>query len=88
MNRGLNVTVFPSTYGGIHVTVRTLEWGPDGDPANIVEMLDRAYPEHSPDATDADLHLWANKVARLVARSLEDDLFERLRAASGRPVSE
>jgi hypothetical protein len=65
----------------MHVRVITLEM-PEHEPSrNGTEVMARRV-DFSPHVdSEADVRLWVNRVARLVSRALEDDLFESVNAS-------
>ncbi len=68
--------VVPSESGGVHIRVSPMHV-PEGGHAMSMPDVISTVVDKSPDvASPADLRLWVNAVTRLVARTLEDDLYE------------
>lgn len=81
MRHGLQISVIPSAAGGMHVRVSTLEM-PEHEPSrNCTEVMARRIDFSPYVDTEAEVRLWVNRVARLVTRALEDDLFETVNAS-------
>lgn len=76
MQAGLRIEVFPTNVGGIHVTVTTYNEDDYVKPKKIDDVISVALEKSPHVATHTDLRLWVNAVVRLVARTLEDDLYE------------
>lgn len=76
MQAGLRIDVFPTNVGGIHVTVTTYNEDEYTKPKKIDEVISVDLEKSPHVATHTDLRLWVNAVARLVARTLEDDLYQ------------
>ena len=68
--------IVPLAEGGIHVRVSPFE-AEFHQPARSKPDVIAVRLEKSPHvANETDLRLWVNSVVRLVARTLEDDLYE------------
>lgn len=68
--------VVPSESGGVHIRVSPMHMPEWGHPASMPDVISTVV-DKSPDvASPSDLRLWVNAVTRLVARTLEDDLYE------------
>ena len=81
MRRAMQIIISPTDENGIHVRVAVLKY-PEGSPAKYDRQVfagDVSGVES--DIEDADVRLWINRVVRLVARTLEDDLYESMRVA-------
>lgn len=68
--------VVPSESGGVHIRVSPMHM-PENDHAAMMPDVISTVVDKSPYvASPSDLRLWVNTVTRLVARTLEDDLYE------------
>jgi hypothetical protein len=87
MQAGLQIIVTPTKSGGMHVRVTPIDMDIPGAPRALPEVvsapLDKSPHTDGPEA----LRLWVNSVARLVARTLEDDLYESQRVSARIPNS-
>lgn len=82
MRVGLTIMIVPLEDGGIHVRVSPFE-AEVKQPAKAKPDVLSVHLDKSPHvANDTDLRLWVNSVVRLVARTLEDDLYESWKATT------
>lgn len=68
--------VVPSESGGVHIRVTPMHM-PEKEPSSSLADVVSTVVAKSPNVeNETDLRLWVNAVTRLVARTLEDDLYE------------
>lgn len=68
--------IVPLESGGIHVRVSPFQLEKKSPARSLPDVI-AVELEKSPNvANEMDLRLWVNSVARLVARTLEDDLYQ------------
>lgn len=74
--------VVPSESGGVHIRVSPMHM-PEGEHAAMMPDVISTVVDKSPYVSGpSDLRLWVNAVTRLVARTLEDDLYESWKATT------
>jgi hypothetical protein len=77
----MQITVIPSHEGGMYARVTTLVM-PEHEPSRDATEVMAEHIDISPYVgTERDVRLWVNRVARLVARALEDELFASVQAS-------
>lgn len=84
MRVGLQIIVVPTDSGGIHIRVSPLELEEHKAARSLPDVVSQRVSKSPVVADETELRLWVNSVARLVARTLEDDLYEREKASISR----
>ena len=74
--------IVPLADGGIHVRVSPFQHEDKGRARSLPDVIGVQLDRSPHVANETDLRLWVNSVVRLVARTLEDDLYESWRWAS------
>lgn len=82
MRVGLQIMVVPTDEGGIHVRVMPFEHEVNTQASSLPDVIAVRLDKSPHVANETDLRLWVNSVARLVARTLEDDLYESWKATT------
>lgn len=82
MLNGVHAVIQPSVHGGAYVSVSVTTHEKPGECLFSREVLSKHLPEAKVQPSEREIRTWVNSMVRLVARTLEDDLYEQFKSTA------
>lgn len=79
MQTGFSISIIPNPAGGVNIHVAVMEWDASIEHCRQHSGMQKRVVNVATDIEENDVRTYINRMTRLVARCLEEDLYESLR---------